>query len=93
MGRPLGTSTAHENIVRVTERELGVRINPHLFRDCVATSVALYDPEHVRITAPLLGHASLRTSTRHYNQAKAAEAIRRHQANLLTRRRLEQGPL
>ena len=92
--QPMAEITAYGIIRRLGERELGVRLNPHLFRDCVATSIALEDPEHVRITAPLLGHASLTLSTRHYNQARAAEAVRRHQTGLLAlRRHFEQGSL
>ena len=28
----------------------GHALNPHLFRDCAATSIAIEDPDHVRIT-------------------------------------------
>lgn len=86
-GQPITSRTLYEKIRRLTERALGVAINPHLFRDSLVTTVAHDDPEHVRITAPLLAHASLRTTTRHYNQAKMAQAVRQHQANILALRR------
>jgi hypothetical protein len=35
----------------LTARILGVAINPHLFRDCAATTIATDDPEHVLIIA------------------------------------------
>ena len=64
-------------ITRTTERMFGKPINPHLFRDCAATFVALEDPEHVRLTAPLLGHIDPRATERHYIQANQIVAGRR----------------
>jgi site-specific recombinase XerD len=93
----LKASATNYRINTVTRRELGSAINPHLFRDCAATSVALDDPEHVRIIASLLGHSSLATSERHYNQAHALQALRRYQEHLvqlrqrLRRKRCQQG--
>ena len=49
-------------------------VNPHLFRDAAATTIALDRPEQVRLAAPLLGHRSFATTERHYNLARTAEA-------------------
>jgi site-specific recombinase XerD len=93
----LKASATNYRVNTVTRRELGKAINPHLFRDCAATSVAIDDPEHVRIIASLLGHSSLATSERHYNQAHALQALRRYQEHLvqlrqrLRRKRGQQG--
>jgi integrase len=66
------------NLVVVHTREaFGRSVNPHLFRDCAATGVAVEDPAHVGIGAPLLGHRSRATMERHYNQAGSVEAARR----------------
>ena len=73
-GRPMSSDAAYVRVTKVTLRTLGKSLNPHLFRDCAATSVALEDPEHVRIIAPLLGHSSLSTAERYYNQARTLEA-------------------
>ncbi len=61
-------------------------LNPHLFRDCAATSIAIEDPEHVRISASILGHASLATTEKYYNQARTLEAGRLYQKSVVTMR-------
>ena len=66
-----------------TAAAFGAPINPHLFRDCAATSIAIQDPEHVRTIIPILGHATIATSERHYNQARTLEASRRYQQTLM----------
>jgi integrase/recombinase XerD len=59
-----------------------VAINPHLFRDCVATSIAIDDPEHVRIAAQVLGHGTFATTERHYRMPRSAEAARSYHCEL-----------
>ena len=66
-------------ICRRTEERLGHPINPHLFRDAAATSIAELDPEHVEMIRAILGHASLATAEAHYNHAGTLEAARRLQ--------------
>ncbi|MDA8252036.1 MAG: hypothetical protein M0Z28_23125, partial [Rhodospirillales bacterium] len=56
----------------------GERLTPHRFRDSAATFIAEEQPEHVQIIAALLGHATLRTSEMHYNQAGMLSAHRRY---------------
>jgi integrase len=85
-GQPLGYQTIGYHIQRHTQAEFGAPINAHLFRDCAATFIAIVDPEHVRIIAAILGHATMRTSERHYNQAKGLEAGRRHVKTIQTLR-------
>lgn len=74
-------------IERLTKVAFGVAINPHLFRDCAATTIAIHDPEHVQIIAAILGHSSMATSERHYNQASSLEAGRQYHAVLNETRR------
>ena len=69
--------TIYGRITTVTKRAFGVSINPHLFRDCAVTTVAIDDPEHIGIAAPLLGHTDPRTTEKHYIQANALVAGRR----------------
>jgi integrase len=71
-----------ERISHMVETRLGVRVNPHLFRDCLATTIATADPEHVRMIASLLGHTNGRTGEAYYNQAKGLEAARASYANI-----------
>lgn len=85
--RPMPDKTLHCRITRRTKAAFGRSISPHLFRDCAATSIAIEDAEHVCITANILGHASLSTSERHYNQAHMLAAGRTMQQSLLNLRR------
>jgi site-specific recombinase XerD len=86
-GTALNELGLYRLVVKVTARDFGMRLNPHRFRACAATTLAIEDPGHVRITAAILGHAGLRTSEIHYNQARQLEAGRRHQAAVLALRR------
>jgi integrase/recombinase XerD len=96
-GNRLWVSTSHSamsvgaiyyRVTALTTDKFGHPINPHLFRDCAATSIAIEDPEHVLITMNVLGHTTLRTSEKYYNHAQSLEATRRHQAHILALRRL-----
>ena len=78
-GSPLCQTAVYETITGRTESAFGRPINPHLFRDCAATTIAIADPQHVRIAAKVLGHRSLATTGRHYNQAQTIDAARRYQ--------------
>ena len=53
-------------------------INPHVFRACLATTIATEDPEHVLASARILGHTSIQTTERSYNKAKMTEAMQRY---------------
>jgi integrase len=78
-GSPLRDRAAYQQIVARTRATFGHSVNPHLFRDCVATTIAIDDPEHVRIAARLLGHRNLSTTERYYNQAHTIDAARQFQ--------------
>ena len=67
-----------KRIVKVTKRELGRPISPHLFRHCAATSIAETSPEMTRIIRPLLAHTRNTTGERYYNRASVLQASRRH---------------
>jgi integrase len=79
--------------IRARSREgLGRAINPHLFRDCVATSIAIDDPHHVHVASRLLGHRKMSTTEQHYNLARSVEASRLLQNVVLALRRGDQAP-
>jgi integrase/recombinase XerD len=80
----VGTSDRFRNLTR---NRLGRPVTMHRFRDSAATSIAIEDPEHVRITMAILGHTTLRTSERHYNHANSLQALRRYQGRVLELRR------
>lgn len=86
-GQPMTNKSAHSAITKTTESAFGTPINPHLFRDCAATFVAVNDPKHVGIAAPILGHTDPRTTERHYIQANALEAGRRLRQSVDTLRK------
>lgn len=69
--RPVSLSNV---ISAVTLKGLGRSLSPHLFRDCAATAIALHAPAQVGITKSVLGHATLRSSQEHYNQANGFSA-------------------
>ena len=77
----------YEPICNLTRAKFGHAVNPHLFRDCAATSVATEDPEHVNVIKPLLGHSSLQSSEKHYIYAQSLAASRRFQEFVLALRR------
>ncbi len=85
-GGPLTAGAISRFIGQRTERAFGRAINPHLFRDCAATSLALFDPEHVYVAAALLGHSTLEATHRYYNQATTISALEDHQDVILKRR-------
>ena len=72
------TEMAIYDLIRArTKAAFGKALNPHLFRDAAATTIAISSPEHVRSAAPLLGHRTFTTTERHYIQAMGLDAHRR----------------
>ena len=93
-GKPMTGDSAYRRITKVTLRAFGTRLSPHLFRNCAATSIAIEDPDHVRIAPTILGHTKLSTTENHYIQANSLEAGRKFQKTLAALRReiAEQNP-
>ena len=87
LGKPLSVSTLRYHILSNSKRAFGHEITPHLFRDCAATSVAIEDPDHVRIAANILGHNSLATTQRYYDQSRMLEADGLYQSTIFGLRR------
>jgi len=86
LGSPMTPNQISARIGIVTDRFLGRRVSPHLFRDGAATAIATAQSESVGITTDILGHATIDSSQRYYNQATGAIASRRFQAALAARR-------
>jgi len=89
-GRAMRPGAIYKAIVTRTHKAFGVAINPHIFRDCAATSLAIDDPAHVRVATTLLGHASLSSTNANYNQATTITAARKHIQTIMALRR---GPI
>jgi integrase len=75
-GSPMTQMAIYDRIRARTKEKFGVAINPHLFRDAAATTMAIADPANVRLAAPLLGHRTFTTTEKYYRQARAEEAHR-----------------
>ena len=73
--RALWRGTIYQKIMWLTEKAFGRGLSPHLFRDCLATSLAIHDPAIVNIAHVMLGN-SLATTERFYNLAQTLEAGR-----------------
>ena len=82
-GTPMTAGAQIKMLKKHTVSRFGRFVNPHLFRDCVATSIANESPEHVRITAQILGHSSLDTTEHYYIQAKANIATAQYHDQVL----------
>jgi len=69
-------------VTQTTLRELGVAINPHLFRDCAVYTVATAAGDRMGIASGLLQHTDPRITEKHYNKGASIAASRRYQAIL-----------
>jgi integrase/recombinase XerD len=86
-GTHMGYAAIGHQVRQRTAAAFGKSLSPHLFRDSVATAIAISAPEHVGIILPILGHTTLTTSERHYNQAGTLEAGRRYGRTIAALRR------
>ena len=77
-GTPFQPATLWGALEKRTTERFGHFINPHSFRDAVATDIATNDPEHVRIAAQILGHSDFATTEKHYIHAQAHVARRKY---------------
>jgi integrase/recombinase XerD len=59
-----------------TKASFGRSINPHLFRDCLATTMATDDPAAILSAVAILGHSSFKTIEQHYNHARLQTAAK-----------------
>lgn len=74
-GTPQTPAGLYKAFGRHTRRRFGHALNPHLVRDCAATTLAVEDPEHLRIAATILGHGSFSTTEKHYILANGRLAL------------------
>lgn len=81
-GDPAPACVLYKQIKARTKKAFGKPVNPHLFRDCAATSIAEQDPEHVRIAQDVLGHATFKTTEENYLHARQRKAAARHQKSV-----------
>jgi integrase len=78
-GGPLAYTYVGQIITETTRRELGVAVNPHLFRDCAVYTVAIAAGDRMGVASALLQHINERTTEKHYNKGASLDAVRRYQ--------------
>jgi integrase len=62
-------------ISETTRRELGIVVNPHLFRDCAVFTIAHNAGERMGIASALLQHTDARVTNAHYNRGSSVMAV------------------
>jgi site-specific recombinase XerD len=86
-GRVMTEEAIYDRVCKHTKAAFGHSINPHLFRDIAATTIAIEDPKNVRIASDLLGHSDPSMTDRFYIQAETVQASKRHQDVILAMRK------
>ena len=85
-GKPRGSATISIAIERTVLRRIGVKITPHQFRHLAAKIHLDANPGAYELVRQLLGHRTLRTTTRFYAGVDTRRAGRAH-AELISRLR------
>jgi integrase/recombinase XerD len=66
---PMTEMALYDVVRKRTRAAFGQPMSIHLCRDAAATTLAIADPENVRVASSLLGHRNLATTERYYQQA------------------------
>jgi len=82
-GGPLSEDSLYKLVCKRTRDAFAKRINPHLFRVCLATSTTLHHGAEMGLAITVLDHRSSEVTERYYNQAKMLDAVRAYQEILL----------
>lgn len=77
-GGALAYTYVGEIITKTTLRELGVAVNPHLFRDCAVYTIATVAGDRMGLASEVLQHTDRRTTEKHYNKGARIGAVRRY---------------
>jgi integrase len=83
VGRPLTADGLYRLVCKRTRDAFGKRVNPHLFRSCLATSTAVHHGAQIGLAMTVLDHTSTEVTERYYNQAKMIDAVQAYQEILL----------
>ena len=75
-GRPLTPAAIARIITERTREAFGRPVNPHLFRHCAATTIAIIEPGRIGVARDLLGHSTQATTNAYYNKARSIDASR-----------------
>lgn len=77
-GRRLDEGSLRIAVRKRTKDAFGIDMTPHLFRDVAVTATVRHSPEAALMTRDILGHATITTTERHYNQSLMIDASRQH---------------
>ena len=83
VGRPLTDNGLYGLVCRRTLDAFGKRVNPHLFRACLATSTAIHHGAQIGLAMTVLDHTSTEVTGRYYNLAKMIDTILAYQEIML----------
>lgn len=72
--RPQSQSSIRENISGQTALRFGRHVNPHLFRKCAVTTMAVAAPKLIDAVSRQMGHTGPETRDQHYNLATSLSA-------------------
>lgn len=79
-GERCKTNSLAVMVGRFIKREIGIEVNPHLFRHLAAKLVLEDDPANIETARQLLGHRSTTTTARAYTELGTAPAYKRYEA-------------
>ena len=85
-GSAMTEMAIYDRVRARTKAAFGKSMSLHNFRHAAATTIAIADPKHARIAAPLLGHRTFSTTEKYYQQAQMLEAHREYVATISKRR-------
>lgn len=85
-GEAMSGHTMNLTVGEITRKRFGKPVNLNLFRDIAATTLAIEDPEHVRLGATINGHRDYRTTQRSYNLSQSHQAAAVYQKSLFNLR-------
>jgi len=80
---PKSANTLRRNISNMLRKELGLHVNPHLFRHLTGYVCLSRNPGHHEDLRRILGHKSLETTINSYAGLEATSALRRYDAIIL----------
>jgi integrase len=75
-GRAMRYSSTGELITNTTYSTLGVKVSPHLFRACGATTGAIHAGDNPHLASALLHHRHPVVTAEHYNRATSLNAAK-----------------
>jgi hypothetical protein len=75
-GRAMRYTTMGELVTKTTYSTLGVKVSPHLFRACGATTSAIHAGDNPHLASALLHHGHPTVTAEHYNRATSLNAAK-----------------